>query len=365
MTKILFLFDSLECGGAEQALYDLLRLMDKTKFEVAIFVLKTGGVWEEKFRTEGIRILSADTDDSNVGLFQKFRLRYAEKHKGKGLLKATLREKFDIIVSYMMWQKLAAGFHRGMPAVCWFHWDVSSNKSFRWVVNEHRGLMARYAKICCVSKAGQESLKSLIRRPVELHYNPIDSQRICKMAKEHRELPETPYTCAVGRMVPEKGFVRLVYVHKRLLEAGAHHNLVIVGDGPERENIENAIKETGTENSVILVGYQSNPYPYMKNSRFLVCSSFTEALPVISMEALSLGIPIVSAVPSIEEVFGEENCGIITDNDDDSLFAGMYTMLTDEDSYAKAKQGAENRSKFFDGNRMVKEVEDVFLELVK
>jgi glycosyltransferase involved in cell wall biosynthesis len=148
------------------------------------------------------------------------------------------------------------------------------------------------------------------------------------------------------------------------LEAGAPHKLVIVGDGPERANIENAVKETGTEDSVILVGYQSNPYPYMKNSRFLVSSSFTEALPVISMEALSLGVPIVSAIPSIEEVFGNENCGIITNNDDDSLFAGMYTMLTDEDSYAKAKQGAENRSKFFDGKRMVKEVEDVFLELV-
>lgn len=365
MFKILFLFDSLECGGAEQALYDLLRLMDKRQFEVAIFVLKAGGVWEEKFRKEGVRILNADASSTCGGLLQKLRLRCARKYNGKGLLKAALKEKFDLVVSYMMWEQLATGFVSGVPAVCWFHWDVESNKAFRWIVNENRKLMMKYDRICCVSKAGQESLKSLIRRPVELHYNPIDSQRICKMAKEHRELPETPYTCAVGRMVPEKGFVRLVYVHKRLLEAGAHHNLVIVGDGPERENIENAIKETGTENSVILVGYQSNPYPYMKNSRFLVCSSFTEALPVISMEALSLGIPIVSAVPSIEEVFGEENCGIITDNDDDSLFAGMYTMLTDEDSYAKAKQGAENRSKFFDGNRMVKEVEDVFLELVK
>jgi len=365
MVKILFLFDSLECGGAEQALYDLLRLMDKTKFEVAIFVLKTGGAWEEKFRGANVRILNADEDNANKGFLQKRRLRYAKRHNGKGLLKAILKEKFDLVVSYMMWEQLGTGFVSGIPAVCWFHWDVDSNKPFRWIVNENRKLMLKYDRIFCVSKAGQASLKQLIRRPVEMHYNPIDSQRICEMAKEHRELPETPYICAVGRMVPEKGFVRLVHVHKRLLEAGAPHKLVIVGDGPERDNIENAIKETKTEDSVILAGYQSNPYPYMKNSRFLVCSSFTEALPVISMEALSLGVPIVSAIPSIEEVFGDEYCGVITNNDDDSLFADMYAMLTDATCYAKAKQGAENRSKFFDGKRMVKEVEDVFLELVK
>lgn len=365
MFKILFLFDSLECGGAEQALYDLLRLMDKTQFEVAIFVLKAGGVWEEKFRKEGIRILSADASSTCGGLLRKLRLRYARKHNGKGLLKAALKEKFDLVVSYMMWQQLDAGFVSGIPAVCWFHWDISNNRAFRWIVNENRRPMMRYNRICCVSKAGQEALFALLGRPVELHYNPIDSQRIWKMAEDRPELPDTPYVCAVGRMVPEKGFVRLIHVHKRLLEAGAPHKLVIVGDGPERENIENAIKETETGESVILAGYQSNPYPYMKNSRFLVCSSFTEALPVISMEALSLGVPIVSAIPSIEEVFGDENCGVITNNDDDSLFAGMYAMLTDAPCYAKAKQGAENRSKFFDGKRMVKEVEDVFLELVK
>ena len=119
------------------------------------------------------------------------------------------------------------------------------------------------------------------------------------------------------------------------------------------------------QDTVILAGYQSNPYPYMKQSKFLVSSSFTEGLPVISMEAMCLGIPMVSAVPSIGETFGEEMCGIVTENDNRSLEAGIRKMLTDEAFYAEAKNGAMKRSHFFDGTRMVKEVEQMLLQLAE
>ena len=174
-----------------------------------------------------------------------------------------------------------------------------------------------------------------------------------------------PLVCAVGRLSEEKGFERLIVIHKRLLDAGIRHNLVIVGDGPDRDFLRRLVDALEVQDSVILAGYQSNPYPYMKQSKFLVSSSFTEGLPVISMEALCLGIPIVSAVPSIGEVFGEEMCGIVTENDNRSLEAGIRRMLTDEVFYEQAKAGAVRRSSFFDGKRMVKEIEDMFLQLVE
>ena len=98
---------------------------------------------------------------------------------------------------------------------------------------------------------------------------------------------------------------------------------------------------------------------------FVVCSSFTEGLPVIAMEALCLGVPMVAAVPSVGEAFGEETCGLITENDNASLMAGIRKMLTDEEFYAKAKEGAMRRSSFFDGRRMAAEVEDMLLQLAE
>ena len=102
----------------------------------------------------------------------------------------------------------------------------------------------------------------------------------------------------------------------------------------------------------------------MKNSRFLVNSSFTEGLPVIAMEALCLGVPIITPIPAVAEIFGQENCGLITENDNASLEAGIKRMLVDEEFYQQVKAGAIKRSSFFDGKRMVAEVEDMFVKLV-
>ena len=83
------------------------------------------------------------------------------------------------------------------------------------------------------------------------------------------------------------------------------------------------------------------------------------------MEALCLGTPIVAAVPSVGEVFGDEKCGLITENDTPSLEAGIKKALTDEAFYAEMKAAALRRSAYFDGKRMVSEVEDMFLRMME
>ena len=83
------------------------------------------------------------------------------------------------------------------------------------------------------------------------------------------------------------------------------------------------------------------------------------------MEALTLGVPIVAPIPSVGEIFGNQVCGIITDNNNADLQAAIRKMLTDDAFYAQAKAGAEKRREFFDGKRMVRELEDMFLELME
>jgi glycosyltransferase involved in cell wall biosynthesis len=103
----------------------------------------------------------------------------------------------------------------------------------------------------------------------------------------------------------------------------------------------------------------------MKNSLFTVCSSFTEGLPVVSMESICLGVPIVSSYPSVSEIFGNEQCGIITENDDDSLYDGIYKMLTDSEFYNKALASTKEKSNYFSGERMVREVENIYCKLLE
>ena len=372
--KVVFVHYKLVCGGAEQALFDLIQLLDKEKFDITLFVQSPGGDWDHKFIDAGVHVIydySCRQPTWNPArklgnVVKKLKTAKAYKREGEGLLDVILPEKPDIVISYSAWCHDLIAFAENTKSVKYIHGDPGTNPVYREEALNKQELLKRFDRIVCVSRAAWNSFQELsgITDGVELHYNPIDSDSVRAKAEIPVELPkDVPLVCAVGRLSEEKGFERLIVIHKRLLNEGIRHKLVIVGDGPDRDFLRRLVNATETQDSVILAGYQSNPYPYMKQSKFLVSSSFTEGLPVISMEALCLGIPMVSAVPSIGETFGEEMCGIITENDNRSLEAGIRKMLTEEAFYAEAKAGAERRSRFFDGARMVREVEDMLLKL--
>ena len=85
---------------------------------------------------------------------------------------------------------------------------------------------------------------------------------------------------------------------------------------------------------------------------------------MIALESLCLGIPVVSAYPTVGELFGDECCGIITENDDASLECGIQKMLTDEDLYLSACESARRRSAAFTARGMIAQVESVFDEVL-
>ena len=373
--KVTFVNHRLLWGGAERALFDLIGLLDKEKFDVSLFIQNDDGPWEEKFRDAGIRILYDYSCRSATwnpvkklgNVIKKAKTAKAYRQGGKRLLDICAPGS-DIVVSYSVWDDEELIFAEGAKTVKYYHGDCGTNPVYRKEAEKTGDMLKRFDRIVCVSDASCRSFKEVtgLSERVEMHFNPMDSDCVKSLAAEPVEVPkDVPVICAVGRLSEEKGFDRLVYIHKNLLNQGIRHKLLIVGDGPERAHMEHTIHATGTADTVILAGFQENPYPYMANSTFLVNSSYTEGLPVTAMEALCLGIPIVSAVPSVAEAFGAECCGLITENDNDSLEAGIRKMLTDPAFYAAAKEGAQKRGTFFDGKRMVKEIEEMFLSLME
>lgn len=373
--KIVFVHHELVFGGAEKALLDLLTMMDTTKFDITVFAQRDTGPWNGRFSEAGIRVIydyscrkaTVNPVTKMGNIIKKIRTYQAYKRGGEGLLDICCPNA-DIVVSYSAWENEKLVFAKNAKTVKYIHGDVATNDHFRTQALSPKEILERFDRIVCVSDAAFKSFKALIglEKGVEMHFNPLNSDMVFRLAEQEVDLPtEVPLMCAVGRLSAEKGFERLICIHRRLLDQGIVHKLVIVGDGMDRDYIKRTIQATETENSVILAGYQDNPYPYMKQSKFLVSSSFTEGLPVIAMEALCLGVPIVAPVPSVGEVFGDEICGLITENDNASLEAGIRRMLTDEAFYAQAKAGAEKRSAFFEGKRMVKEIEDMFLQMMQ
>lgn len=374
--KVVFLEYELVCGGAEQALFDLISLLDKERFQASVFVQNPGGAWEKKFKDAGIPVIH-DYDCRKptlnpvrkLGNFaKKCKVARANRQGGRGLLEVCLPEQPDIVVSYNAWMQDEIAFVKNAKTVKYIHGDPGTNPVYRQEAQEQRELLDRYDRIVCVSRAAWESFRAIsgLTEKAELHYNPLNSDNVRLLSRQPVSLPEdVPLVCAVGRLAEEKGFERLLVIHRHLLDEGVRHRLVIVGDGPDRDFLPRLVNALGVQDTVIFAGYQANPYPYMARSRFLASSSFTEGLPVIAMEALSLGIPVVSTVPSVAEAFGEEACGLITDNSVPALEEGIRSMLTDEACYGRLKAGAERRSAYFDGKRMVKEIEDMFVSLME
>lgn len=373
--NIVFVHHKLVCGGAEQALYDLVNLMDREKFQITVFTQNPGGEWDGKFARSGVKVLydysCRKTTWNPIGkvrnAVKKLRTDAAYRNDGRGLLEVVLPQKPDIVVSYNVWENEELVFVPGAKTVKYIHGNPGTNPDYRDEAVNRKAVLSRFDKIVCVSSEAEQTFRQLsgLEETVEQHYNPMKSDAVHEKAEEAVEFPEdVPVICSVGRLSSEKALERLLVIHRDLQQEGIRHKLMIVGDGVDMAYLRRLTKALDVEDSVIFAGYQANPYPYMKKSRFLVSSSYTEGLPVIAMEALSLGVPIVAPISSISEIFGDEVCGLVPENTNAALKEAIRKMLTDEEFYQQAKTGAQNRSAFFDGERMVKEVEEMFLSLL-
>jgi glycosyltransferase involved in cell wall biosynthesis len=100
----------------------------------------------------------------------------------------------------------------------------------------------------------------------------------------------------VGRLAPEKGIPVLIESLAGLKEQGYEFELVLAGDGPERASLTEMVEAAGLGDRVIFAGYieQSAVVRHMKESDVLVLPSFAEGVPVTLMEAMALGIPVIS-----------------------------------------------------------------------
>jgi glycosyltransferase involved in cell wall biosynthesis len=108
--------------------------------------------------------------------------------------------------------------------------------------------------------------------------------------------PQGNRLVCIGRLSPEKGQVLLVEAAARLKEQGVDVEIVLVGDGPSRGEIERRAAELRVQDRVRLVGWQSSADVRRRiaESRGLVVPSFAEGIPVVAMEAMALGRPVIA-----------------------------------------------------------------------
>lgn len=145
------------------------------------------------------------------------------------------------------------------------------------------------------------------------------------------DVPDVDQFVSVGRLSSEKGHLILVDALARLIAQGRNCRLVIVGDGPLRPAIEQRSLELGVERFVTITGWQSGEAirEWLIRSRALILPSFAEGLPVVIMESLSLGRPVIATwVAGVPELVRDGHTGwLVPAGDAASLAEAMRTCL--------------------------------------
>jgi glycosyltransferase involved in cell wall biosynthesis len=180
--------------------------------------------------------------------------------------------------------------------------DTYSNKIFskRWILKHlSRLVMTRADALTCVSKDMVQQYQQVFSDPPHVCvYNIVDDKRSRERMKEAVDHPwlmdkSTPVVVAAGRLAHWKGFADLIAA-MALLTGKRDARLLLLGDGPLRQDLQKLIDQNQLGDRVQLVGYVENPLKYFSRADVFVLSSLVEGLPNVLVEAMMCGCTPVS-----------------------------------------------------------------------
>lgn len=395
MKKILFLIHTLGVGGAEKVLVNLVNNMDASQYDITVMTVINTGAFIEK--------LNPNIKYKYMFSLPKILKKEKSQNKDSGsllnkesMLKNILSKIYQFIWRYMPCQKIyqkfikekydyEVAFLEGIPAkiiaestnlkavkISWIHVDlINETKSEKFFKNleEEKNTYQKFNHIVAVSEIVKQQFSkkfSFDSQKIMIKYNPIDDKEIKRKAQEGIEEQKQRkefLMCTVGRLSKQKGYDRLVRVAKRLADDKLSFQLWIIGVGPDDETLKKYVQENLLEDRIVFLGYQENPYKYIKQADLFVCSSRAEGYSTAVSEACILGIPIVTTNCSgMKEILGTENqFGKIVENKEEDLYKGIYEIITNPKLYEQYKNNMTKQSAYIKSlSESVRNIEEIF-----
>ncbi len=340
--------------GTVNAMIGMLNNLELDKFDITVLPIYRCDREREKELPDGVRL------QKGFGFYFKGFSTIVRKIPMKWLYRRFIGGKYDIEIAYQCdVPTMLVGNSQNKSAVhvAWMHGYDLYEKEY-----------ACCDKVVCVSKYCADKTKAEMgdRVDVTYRYNLVDDAPIRQRAKEDIdiELPDTLLLASVGRLSPEKGYVRLVKILGELKDEGLNFHLLLVGDGPERQAIEDEIEICGMREHITLTGSQTNPHKYTARADVFICSSFSEGYSTACTEAAILGVPIITtAVPGGEEIIGECECGMLTSLEDEALKSAIRYAIQNPSVVSEWKNTMKRTSDKFALDKRKRDMLDLFDEL--
>lgn len=357
--RVLFLFEGLYGRGAERVALGLISGLDREHFEPRLWVLRSVDDLRDEVPTDV---------EVHVALPPKRRIRHQLARVPLGLLREAARA--DVIVATVelmpTYFGYLAGFLTGRPMVGWVHNSLDQTfaeqpRLHTWLA---RWIYPRLSQLVFVSHGNRQTLRTLIplrEERLSVIHNPLNAARVQALARE--ALPEwatfmtsRPTVLGVGRLVRQKGFDRLIEAHAALRAQGSQHDLLILGEGGLRPELEALARRLGVADSVHLPGQTANPYPLMRHAAAFALSSRYEGFPTVILEAMVCGAPVVAfncpSGPS-ELLEGGQHGLLVPADDRAALADGLAAVLRDKTLRLRLREAGLRRVQDFAPERVV------------
>jgi len=342
--KICLVGECLSLGGAEKTMALLSRFFAANGIAVHTVIV----VDSVAYSYSGELLNLGKLKNKSNGIFNKLR-RFV-------VLKKYLRDnRFDYIIDFrirtsFLQEYLISKWLYQLPTVYTVH-SAMTDLYFPGSAWQARAIYKNAYGLVAVSDA----IEAIIKTKYDLSntktiHNPV---AIDEISNSHDTfLPrDYQYIMAAGRMkIDVKQFDRLIeaYAQSELPQKGIR--LVILGDGEKRSGLEKLAADLGLQQMVVFEGHVENPYSHMKNALFFVLSSKKEGFPLVILETLACGIPVVSfdciSGPS-EMIVDRQNGLLIADQDFGKLIEAMNLFIADEALYRHCRQNAKESARQF------------------
>lgn len=350
--KILFIIDSLTCGGAEKSLVSLLPLLNKNKYDIHLWMRSPNGEFVpliphdvhvvqpiyngiDNLKMNFGRILYSAISRVNCLLGKKDHL--AETlWKCEGWAMKIPKGKWDVVVAYQQGVPtyLTAEKFHGCMKMAWVNVDIFK-AGYNIAYNSK--FYRKFDYICPVSEQLHDMLD--VNMPefsnkYKTIWDVINPDVTKKMASETvqrlREKDDEYVFVTTGRLVPPKGHDIAVEAAVELKRMGVNFKWYFIGEGSERPNIEELIQQNNLQNVVFLLGMHTNPYAFMLQADVYVQTSKFEGFGMTIAEAKILGKPIVSTNFEVvcNQITHERN-GLIAEMNGKSVADNIYRLITD------------------------------------
>ena len=345
MKKIAIVIADLELGGGQRVAINLANAL-AVENEVTLVTYKDA---ETHYKVPGDLVYLDCEEKSN--LLGKVYNVFKRAYKLKKLIK---KERFDHVYGFME----TANFPTAMvfpDAALSVHCNPREYSFFESLLVKLT--YSRVKNIIAVS----EDVASILRsdyglKNVSRIYNPVDVDDIIAQVEKPHEHAK-PYVVALGRFHEVKRYDLLIdaYSQGKMKD---DCDLLIVGDGDLRPELEAQVAQLKLEDKVHFEGIQNNPFPYLAGAKFITLSSRTEAFPMVLIEALALKCPIVATdcPTGPREIVRDGENGLLVENENAEAFSQALDQLFYDDALLqKFKQNAIPSIQHLTGEVIAKE----------